>query len=203
MRFLLSLAGLAIGFALPTFAQQTVDPQIEQQIRVKTKVPSMKLIIALLIGLAGPVFAQQKTLKELIVGTWLLDSVYDQTQDGEKHNPWGDGVKGQAIFTSDGHISWQMMSANRPKADTSPREPVGLVVAYWGTYTVDEAAKTYTVHLERCTFPQWDETDGTLNLAFPTENELNITTTQPIPDPKMGSFVPHLNWKRASTPSNQ
>jgi hypothetical protein len=28
------------------------------------------------------------------------DSVYDQTQDGEKHNPWGDGVKGQAMFDS-------------------------------------------------------------------------------------------------------
>jgi hypothetical protein len=30
---LLALVGLAIGFALPTFAQQTVDPKIEQQIR--------------------------------------------------------------------------------------------------------------------------------------------------------------------------
>jgi hypothetical protein len=27
--------------------------------------------------------------------------------------------------------------------------------------------------------------------------ELNITTTQPIPDPKMGPFVPHINFKRA------
>ena len=95
------------------------------------------------------------------------------------------------------------MSADRLKADTSPREPVGQVVAFWGTYTLDDAAKTYTVHIERCTFPQWDGIDGTNNLAFPTENELNITTTKPIPDPKMGPFVPHINWKRASTSSNQ
>jgi uncharacterized protein (TIGR02246 family) len=33
MRFFLALVGLAISFALPTFAQQTVDPKIEQQIR--------------------------------------------------------------------------------------------------------------------------------------------------------------------------
>jgi hypothetical protein len=160
----------------------------------------------LCLGIALPssdAFGQQKSLKELIVGTWLLDSVYDQTQDGEKHNPWGDGVKGQAIFTSDGNVSWQMMSANRPKADTSPREPVGPVVTYWGTYTVDEAAKTLTDHLERCTFPQWDGITGTLNLASLTENELDMTTTKPIPDPKMGPFVPHINWRRASTPSNQ
>jgi len=34
MRLLPALAGLAIGFALPTFAQQkdTVDPEIRQQI---------------------------------------------------------------------------------------------------------------------------------------------------------------------------
>ena len=88
----------------------------------------------LCLGIALPpsdALGQQKSLKELIVGTWLLNSVYDQTQDGEKHNAWGDGVKGQA--TSDGNLSWQMMSANRPKADTSPREPVGQVVAFWGT----------------------------------------------------------------------
>jgi hypothetical protein len=111
------------------------------------------------LGIALPTsnaVSQQEPLKELIVGTWLLDAVYDKTQDGEKHYPWGDGVKGQATFTSDGHFSWQMMSANRPKADTSPREPVGPVVAYWGTYTVDESAKTLTDHLESCTFPQWD-----------------------------------------------
>ena len=147
----------------------------------------------LCLGIALPpsdALGQQKSLKELIVGTWLLDSVYDQTQDGEKHNPWGDGVKGQAIFTSDGNISWQMMSANRPKADTSPREPVGQVVAFWGIYTVDDTAKTYTVHIERCTFPQWDGVDGTNNLAFPTENELNITATKPIQDPKNGTLRP-------------
>src|SRR5689334_22480016 len=55
-------------------------------------------LLCLAIALpANYAVAQQKTLKELIVGTWILDSVYDQTQDGVKHNPWGDGVKGQAI----------------------------------------------------------------------------------------------------------
>jgi hypothetical protein len=147
---------------------------------------------------ASNAVGQQKTLKELIVGTWLLDSVYDQTEDGTKHEPWGPGVKGIAMFDENGHYSWQIMSADRPKSEgTSPRTPVGQVNCFFGTYKVDETAKTYTVHLERCTFPQWDGIDGTDNLAFPTENELNITTTKPIPDPKMGPFVPHINFKRA------
>jgi len=75
-----------------------------------------------------------------------LESVYDQTEDGVKHNPWGDGVKGQAIYTSDGHFSWMIMSANRPKADTFPGIPVGKAIAYWGTYTVNEEAKTEDLH---------------------------------------------------------
>jgi uncharacterized protein (TIGR02246 family) len=33
MRLIVALVGLAIGFARPTLAQQTVDPKIEQQIR--------------------------------------------------------------------------------------------------------------------------------------------------------------------------
>ena len=141
---------------------------------------------------------QQKTLKELIVGTWILDSVYDQTEDGKKHEPWGPGVKGIAIFAENGHYSWQIIAANRPKSEaTSPRTPVGQVNCFFGTYTVDEAAKLLVGHIERCTFPQWDEIDSSDNIAMPTENELKITTTKPIPDPVMGAFVPHINFKRA------
>ena len=100
-------------------------------------------LVGLAISFAFPTFAQQqKSLKELIVGTWILESVYDQTEDGIKHNPWGDGVKGQAMFDAQGHYSWMIMSPNRPKADTSPRIPVGQAIAYWGAYTIDEAAKT-------------------------------------------------------------
>jgi hypothetical protein len=53
------------------------------------KRPLVVPFVVLAISFAVPAFAQQqKSLKELIVGTWLLESVYDQTQDGVKHNPW-------------------------------------------------------------------------------------------------------------------
>jgi hypothetical protein len=162
---------------------------------------TMIALAFLCLGIALPpsdALGQQKTLKELIVGTWILDSVYDQTEDGTKHEPWGPGVKGIAMFDANGNYSWQIMAANRPKSEgTSPRTPVGQVNCFFGTYTVDEAAKLLVGHTERCTFPQWDETDYNDNIAMPTENELNITTTKPIPDPQMGPFVPHINFKRA------
>src|ERR1700750_577269 len=100
--------------------------QFAKDLWLKMKIRSVLALVGLAISFAFPTFAQQqKPLKELIVGTWILESVYDQTADGVKHNPWGDGVKGQAIYTSDGHFSWMIMSANRPKGDTSPRIPVG------------------------------------------------------------------------------
>ena len=164
------------------------------------KIRLLFAFVGLAISLALPTFAQQKkSLKELIVGTWLLVSVY-QTQDGEKHNPWGDGVKGQAIYTSDGHFSWMIMSADRPKANTSPRIPVGQAIAYWGTYTVNEEAKTLTGKLERCTFPQWDGGGGTDNIEFPTEDEFHFTVPKPFPDPTLGPIAPHIIFKRAPVP---
>ena len=64
---------------------------------------------------------------------------------------------------------------------------------FFGTYTVDETAKTKTIHIEA--FPQWDEIDATDSIAMPTENELIVTTTKPIPDPTMGAFVPHIKFQ--------
>jgi hypothetical protein len=93
---------------------------------------------------ASNAVAQQKTLKELIVGTWALDSVYDQYQDGKKTNPWGPGVKGIAMYDANGWFTGQMMSANRSKtASNNPRDPVGQAIAHFGTYTVDETAKDH------------------------------------------------------------
>jgi hypothetical protein len=68
----------------------------------------------------------------------------------------GDGLKVQVILIENGYYNFQTMSANRPKADTRPPEPVGSMVAYRVTYTVDEGSKTVVSDIERSSFPQWD-----------------------------------------------
>jgi hypothetical protein len=134
---------------------------------------------------------QQKTLKELLVGTWVLDSVYDQSQDGKKTNPWGPGVKGIAIYDATSHYVWEQIAADRSKtASNNPCDPVSQLNAHFGTYTVDEAAKTLTNHVERCSFPPWDGTGLTVAIAFPTENDLEITLTAPIQDPTLVPSFP-------------
>jgi Lipocalin-like domain len=83
----------------------------------------------------GNAVGQQKTFKELLVGTWALDSVYDESTDGKKTNPWGPGVKGLAMWDGNGRYSWQMMSADRSKAASdNPRNPVGQAIAHFGTH---------------------------------------------------------------------
>jgi hypothetical protein len=145
------------------------------------------ITLALLcLGVALPVgeaVGQQKTLKDLIVGTWLLDSIYDQTEDRIKHDTWGPNVKGIVMFDGNGRFSFQMISADRPKSEsTSPRTPVGPASSYFGTYTVDETAKTLTYQIERATYPQWDGVNRTANIVITTENEFNQMSA-PIQDP--------------------
>jgi Lipocalin-like domain len=147
---------------------------------------------------ASVAVGQQKTLKELIVGTWILDSVYDQLQDGKKNDTWGPGVKGIAVFDGSGNMSIQIIAADRSKtASNSPRTPVGQAIGYFGTYAVDEAAKTTTYHIERSTFPQWEGIDSIVSIVFPTDSELDIIGVTPIKDSSLGTFIPHLNFKRA------
>jgi hypothetical protein len=74
---------------------------------------------------------------------------------------------------------------------------VGQAIGYFGTYSVDEAAKTTTYHIERSTLPQWDGIDRIVSIVFPTDSELDIIGVTPIQDPSMGPFIPHLNFKRA------
>lgn len=143
---------------------------------------------------------QQKTLKELIVGTWLLDSVYDQAQDGRKNEPWGPNVKGIVVFDGNGRFSFQIISADRSKsASNNPRNPVGQAVGYFGTYTVDEAAKTVTYHIERATFPQWDGIDRTANITIDTENEFNQISA-PVQDPSLGTIILYPSYQSHRSP---
>jgi Lipocalin-like domain len=154
-----------------------------------------------LLLIAGNALGQQKTLKELIPGAWVLESVYDEASDGKKNDTWGPEVKGMLLFDKSGRFSLQIMAANRPKtASNTPRDPVGKLVAYFGTYTIDEAASTLTYHLEAASFPGWNGVDRTAHISIANENELSQVSA-PVPaagENVKGPLVPHLVFKRAS-----
>src|SRR3954467_9400716 len=59
---------------------------------------SLSIITALGFALPGSGFAQQKSLKDQIVGSWTLVQAVDTHADGTKTNPWGANPKGAYMF---------------------------------------------------------------------------------------------------------
>jgi Lipocalin-like domain len=138
----------------------------------------------------------QNDLKSQIAGAYSLVSTYDQLADGKKNDPWGQGVEGSVIYTPSGIFSLQIMAANRHSSSAQgPLEPVGPIVTYYGTYTVDDASKTITYHIQRSSFPSWNGIDRKVTIESVTGSDLDVSVLVKG-DPKFGDHVAHAKWKR-------
>ena len=107
----------------------------------------------------GNVYAQ--TAKDL-VGSWTLISNVAE-RDGKTVDNFGTNPRGLAIYHSNGHYSIIVMRADLPKftqsrenatADESLAVTRGSL-AYFGTYTVDQAGRAIVSKIEGSTFPNW------------------------------------------------
>jgi hypothetical protein len=102
-----------------------------------------------------------------ILGTWTLHSlVVDYS--GQKSEPYGANPRGAITFGSDSRFSLIISRSDLPPLASNNRllgtaeEYRAIVqgsIAYFGTYTIDENARTFTVHVEGGTFPNWVGTD--------------------------------------------
>ena len=121
----------------------------------------LKLSAITLLGLAllsGAALPQQKSLKDQLIGTWAYVSSNAKLPDGSPL--WGSNPKGLFILTNDGHFSWQVFRSDRPKfanrlnatADEYKATMQGSL-AYFGTYSVNEADKSVVFNTEGSTFP--------------------------------------------------
>jgi hypothetical protein len=123
--------------------------------------------VVLCLGfVASAAFAQQpaKTLKQQLVGTWAFVRTEATQADGKKILPFGPNPKGVNIFTEDGHFAQIQIADGIPKFASNSRvtgtaeenkAAVQGTIALFGTYTVDEAAKTIIYEVESSTFPNW------------------------------------------------
>src|SRR5262245_8129030 len=164
---------------------------------------------ALTLGLAllpGAATAQQKSLKEQLVGTWTLVSWEQTTPDGSKSNRFGANAKGVNVFTADGRFFLMFARADLPKlASGDPRKGTpeeaqaiaGGAISYWGTYTVDEATKTMSLRLESSTLPNQLGIEQKRNIVSLTADELKYTN----PSPVIGGKI-EVSFKRATGPTN-
>jgi Lipocalin-like domain len=122
---------------------------------------NIMLAIALGFVISGAAVAQQKPIKDQIVGAWTLESVTSETDDGKKAEPFGALPKGIIIFSNDGHFALFQSRAEIPKiaandrAKATPDEAQTIVastIAYYGTYSVDENTKVMMVNLAASTY---------------------------------------------------
>ena len=136
------------------------------------------------LGLAllpGSSVAQQKSLKEQLIGTWTVVSFDSFDASGTKvPNMEGRDLKGQFILTDNGRFSLQMITefpklASNDRMKTTPAEDKAVahgVLSYFGTYTVSEADKTVSYRIERSAFP--NQITDAKRVATLTGDELKL-----------------------------
>ena len=132
-----------------------------------------------LLGIAVP--ANSQALRQQLVGTWTFVSSTTKLPDGTP--AWGTNPKGLLIFTQNGYYSSQIVRSDLPKfasnsrAKGTPEENKAVVlgsISTFGTYTVDETKKTYTVKFEGSSFPNRVGTEQTRPFTI-AGDELKVT----------------------------
>jgi len=145
--------------------------------------------------------AQQKSLKDQIVGTWTLVSWVQTLKDGSKNLRFGNDPKGVNTFTPDGHFTLIITRSNLPKVSSgNPEKPtaeealavVSGSISYFGTYTVDEGTKTISEHLDATTLVN--------QLAIPQNRVITAISADAMTysnSTAVGGGNIELVWKRA------
>src|SRR5215210_6628896 len=149
----------------------------------------LSLSLTTAVGLAllsGSALAQQKSLKEQLVGTWTLVSLDNVLPDGKKQEPYGAKPRGILIFDANGHYSIMHVPADRNKfksanrVETTPEEAATVMrgsFAQFGTWSVNEADKTITQKIEGALIPNADGTDSKRMITSLTADELKWSTS--------------------------
>jgi len=146
--------------------------------------------------------AQQKSLKDQLIGTWLAVAVYGERPDGSRQDNFSAKPSGLLIFDRTGRFSLQIVNPDRPKHKSpdrfalTPEEYAAITqngIAYSGTYSVDEAKHTFTIVIERSMFEQWQER----TIAFEINGDELSYGSPPI-EVNGVRVTNHLVWKRAN-----
>jgi hypothetical protein len=138
--------------------------------------------------------AATATARKKFVGVWKL--VSGQARDevtGAVKYPWGTNPVGRLVYDDAGRVFAQLMNplrrsvggmANRGAASAiatasaeDMREMLTGFNAYFGTFDVDEPARTVIHHLESALIPSWVGTDQRRKYEFSGGNQLIMLNT--------------------------
>jgi len=139
-----------------------------------------------LAALVSDAVSQEKPLKEQLQGTWNFVGSTSKLPDGSPQ--WGSNPKGQMIFGPNGSYSNILMRSDLPKYASNNRlagtaeenkATVQGLIATFGTFTVNETDRSYTVRVEGSSFPNWMGTDIKRTVASVTADELRVNNPAP------------------------
>jgi hypothetical protein len=138
---------------------------------------------------ALPHIASAQSLKEKLVGAYTLTEGSEVFADGKKVVPW---AKGSLQLSPTGRASFFVFPTERAKTD-SVRTPAGPMVAWYGSYTVDEAANTFTVSVEGASSPVFEGAKRVQTVSFQGDT---MTLTGSKVDTPEGPMSPVNVWKK-------
>jgi hypothetical protein len=147
------------------------------------------------------VVAQQKSLKEQLIGNWTFVSSIDTNRDGTKTDRFGPNPKGLVMFDASGRFSFLISRASIPKfavnnvnQGTAEENKAVLqgMISYFGTWSVDEASKTLTTNIEAGSFPNLNGGSQKRTITALTADDLKYTN----PATTAGTSS-DVVWKRA------
>jgi hypothetical protein len=152
------------------------------------------------IGLpASNAVAQQKSLKEQLVGTWTFVSAVNTRPDGTKFDPYGGKAAGMLFFDSSDRFSWQVIRSDIPKLASNNRQEGTAdefkavaqgVLSYFGTYSLDDSGKTLTQHIVSSSFPNYNGANRIWAIAL-TGDDLTMASQAAA-----SGGTNELKWKR-------
>ena len=126
---------------------------------------SIRILAVLALALTGSqAGAQQKSLRDQMVGTWNFVVAEVVAPDGKKSFPFGETPKGVLIFTADGHFAQIHVASDVPKIASgnrltgTPEEYATIMrrsLSVFGDYSVNEEKKTVTFKIVSATYPNW------------------------------------------------
>jgi hypothetical protein len=163
------------------------------------------LIVLAVLALPRPASAQRdqaSSIQQQILGTWkLLSYVREEIPSGAKSDVMGAHPSGYINYGRDGRMIVIIVGSDRKKPVgpvVTPEEAEALIrsmLAYAGTYTVDNDAKTVTHHIA----VSWDQsrTGESHVRTYELDGDRLTLTTQPSNDPATGKkTVRTLIWER-------
>ena len=113
-------------------------------------------------ALSPDIALSQQSLREQLIGAWMLVSNDSTAPDGTKREIFGPSPKGVLILAANGQYTQIIVRSDVPKFKVNnrlqgtPEENTAAVlgtVAHFGAWSVDEASKTLTRRVDGSLFP--------------------------------------------------